>query len=128
MRESSKWRLDQLTENSHQQNLFGDLPDQEIDDLAASMAEEGLHHALEILSDGTIIDGAKPTVEIAFHAGIMRARPDVSVVMHFQTPCATTLACQHGSAFRGDGAGLLRELAAILEKEQRDVLTSQGLL
>ena len=30
----------------------------------------------------------------------------------------TTLACQHGSAFRGDGAGLLRELAAILEKEQ----------
>src|SRR4029453_12009813 len=26
----------------------------------------------------------------------------------------TTLACQHGSAFRGDGAGLLRELARIL--------------
>ena len=31
----------------------------------------------------------------------------------------TTLACQHGSAFRGDGAVLLRELAAILEMEQR---------
>ncbi len=31
----------------------------------------------------------------------------------------TTLACQHGSAYRGDGAALLRELAAILEKEQR---------
>lgn len=31
----------------------------------------------------------------------------------------TTLACQHGSAYRGDGAGLLRELARILEKEQR---------
>lgn len=31
----------------------------------------------------------------------------------------TTLACQHGSAFRGNGAGLLRELAAILEKEGR---------
>ncbi|MBX7258702.1 MAG: MBL fold metallo-hydrolase [Candidatus Hydrogenedentes bacterium] len=30
-----------------------------------------------------------------------------------------TLACQHGSAYRGDGAALLRELAAILEKEQR---------
>jgi hypothetical protein len=25
------------------------------------------------------------------------------------------LACQHGSAFRGDGAGLLRELAARME-------------
>ena len=31
----------------------------------------------------------------------------------------TTLACQHGSTFRGDGAGLLRELAAILDKELR---------
>ena len=26
------------------------------------------------------------------------------------------LACQHGSAYRGDGAALLRELAAIIEK------------
>ena len=34
----------------------------------------------------------------------------------------TTLACQHGSAFRGDGAGLLRELAKILEAEQRAAL------
>jgi hypothetical protein len=31
----------------------------------------------------------------------------------------STLACEHGSAFRGDGAGLLRELGAILEKELR---------
>lgn len=31
----------------------------------------------------------------------------------------TTLACQHGSAFRGDGAALLRQLAAILEEELR---------
>lgn len=29
----------------------------------------------------------------------------------------TTLACQHGSAYRGDGAALLRELAATLEKD-----------
>jgi len=27
----------------------------------------------------------------------------------------TLLACQHGSAYRGDGAGLLRELAATLQ-------------
>ncbi len=31
----------------------------------------------------------------------------------------TTLACQHGSAYRGDGAGLLRELGGILEGELR---------
>ncbi len=29
----------------------------------------------------------------------------------------TTLACQHGSAYRGDGAALLRQLAVILEGE-----------
>jgi flavorubredoxin len=34
----------------------------------------------------------------------------------------STLACQHGSAFRGDGAGLLREFAAILENELRTEL------
>ena len=30
--------------------------------------------------------------------------------------CPSTLACQHGSAYRGDGVALLRELAATLEK------------
>jgi flavorubredoxin len=30
-----------------------------------------------------------------------------------------TLACQHGSAFRGDGASLLRQLAKILDREDR---------
>ena len=30
----------------------------------------------------------------------------------------TTLACMHGSAWRGDGAQLLRELAAALEQSQ----------
>ena len=34
----------------------------------------------------------------------------------------STLACQHGSVFRGDGAALLWELAAILDKELRDEL------
>jgi flavorubredoxin len=29
------------------------------------------------------------------------------------------LACQHGSAYRGDGAALLRELAATIEREAR---------
>jgi len=46
------------------------------------------------ISDGALLDGNKPTIEIGFHAGILRTRPDVHVVMHFQTPCATTLACR----------------------------------
>ena len=46
------------------------------------------------LGDGTVLNGRKPTIEVAFHAGILRARPDVDVVMHFQTTYATTLACQ----------------------------------
>jgi len=45
-------------------------------------------------ADGTVLDGRKPTIEVAFHAGILRARPDIDVVMHFQTTYATTLACQ----------------------------------
>lgn len=37
----------------------------------------------------------------------------------------TTLACQHGSAYRGDGGALLRELAATLEKDaMQGVLTA----
>jgi hypothetical protein len=36
----------------------------------------------------------------------------------------TTLACQHGSAYRGDRAGLLRSLAGILEQEQKVALAA----
>lgn len=44
------------------------------------------------ISDGTSLDDKRPSVEIGFHAGVMRCRPDVNVVLHFQTPCATALA------------------------------------
>ena len=46
------------------------------------------------LADGAVLKGRKPTIEVAFHAGILRARPEIDVVMHFQTTYATTLACQ----------------------------------
>ena len=37
----------------------------------------------------------------------------------------TTLACQHGSAYRGDGGSLLRQLSATLEKEaMQGILTA----
>ena len=34
-----------------------------------------------------------PSVESRFHAGILRERPGVDAVLHFQSPCATVLAC-----------------------------------
>lgn len=46
------------------------------------------------ICDGALLDGPKPTVEYALHAGILASRPDVNVVMHFQTPYATALACR----------------------------------
>jgi ribulose-5-phosphate 4-epimerase/fuculose-1-phosphate aldolase len=44
------------------------------------------------ISDGIPMDEKRPSVEMGFHAGILRSRPDVNVVLHFQTPCATALA------------------------------------
>jgi len=45
------------------------------------------------LADGASLNGVKPTVEVGFHAGILRARPDVDVVLHYQSPYATALGC-----------------------------------
>lgn len=45
------------------------------------------------LADGELIEGARPSVETGFHAGILRTRREMNVVLHFQSPCATALAC-----------------------------------
>ena len=45
------------------------------------------------ISDGDPLNDVRPSVETGFHAGILRQREDRNVVLHFQTPCATTLAC-----------------------------------
>ena len=50
--------------------------------------------SLCLVSDGSLVEGPKPSVEIGFHAGVLRARPDANVVLHFQSPCATALACR----------------------------------
>ena len=44
--------------------------------------------------DGALLHGPTPTIEIGFHAGILETRPDANIVMHFQSPCATALACR----------------------------------
>lgn len=45
------------------------------------------------LSTGEILNGVKPSMESVFHLGVMRRRPDVNVVLHFQSPYATAVAC-----------------------------------
>lgn len=49
--------------------------------------------ALCRIEDGVCLDGRRPTVEVNLHAGILRARPEIDVVLHFQAPHATTLTC-----------------------------------
>lgn len=44
------------------------------------------------ISDGASLDDGRPSVETGFHAGVLRCRPEINVVLHFQTPCATALA------------------------------------
>ena len=46
------------------------------------------------IADGEVLNGLRPSVETTFHAGILRSRDDVEVVLHFQTPAATTFACR----------------------------------
>lgn len=48
--------------------------------------------ALCRLDDGTSINGIKPSVESIFHRGILQNRPDINVVLHFQSPYATAIA------------------------------------
>ena len=51
------------------------------------------HIALIRISDRAILNDEKPSSESGFHLGIMQNRPDVNVILHFQSPNATALAC-----------------------------------
>jgi ribulose-5-phosphate 4-epimerase/fuculose-1-phosphate aldolase len=46
------------------------------------------------IADGAVLSGGKPSSETGFHLGILRTRPEVNAVLHFQTPCATAVACR----------------------------------
>jgi len=45
------------------------------------------------IEDRASLNGKTPSVESGFHAGVFLARPDVDVVLHCQSPCATAIAC-----------------------------------
>ncbi len=45
------------------------------------------------IADGERVDGPRPSMESHFHLGVMRRRPDVGVVLHFQSEYATAVSC-----------------------------------
>lgn len=45
------------------------------------------------LDTGEILNGVRPSMESTFHLGVLRERPDMNVVLHFQSPYATAVAC-----------------------------------
>ena len=46
-----------------------------------------------VVATGEVLNGVKPSMECGFHLGVMRERPDVNCVLHFQSPYATAVAC-----------------------------------
>ena len=58
------------------------------------------HVAVCRIEDGECIkNGKTPSVESRFHAGVLRTRSDVNVVLHCQSPCATAVACGNPVAY-----------------------------
>jgi len=45
------------------------------------------------IRSGKLVEGDQPSKEIGFHAGILAERDDVDVVLHYQSPHATAVAC-----------------------------------
>lgn len=45
------------------------------------------------LEDGRVLNGIRPTCEAGLHLGILRRRSEQRVVLHFQSPHATAIAC-----------------------------------
>ena len=57
------------------------------------------------IASGTPTNGVKPSMESTFHLGVLRERPDVNVVLHFQSEYAkfqrngrNTLSCRVGNS------------------------------
>lgn len=45
------------------------------------------------IETGEVLNEVRPSMESGFHLGIFRERPDVNVVLHFQSCYATAVAC-----------------------------------
>ena len=45
------------------------------------------------IDDGSVVHGKPPSIEIQFHHELMKRRPDVNAVLHYQSPAATAITC-----------------------------------
>jgi len=61
----------------------------------------------------TASEGMRETMDYYAHA-----TGTTAILERLASLCPSTLACQHGSAYRGDSGALLRELAATIEREK----------
>jgi ribulose-5-phosphate 4-epimerase/fuculose-1-phosphate aldolase len=59
------------------------------------------------------LEGARPSMEIPLHRAIYLAREDAHAVLHFQSPCATALACAERPVFDLD---FIPEIPAYIRK------------
>lgn len=66
------------------------------------------------LATGKVLNGVKPSMESVFHMGVMRIREDVNVVLHFQSPYATAVACMK---HRPDNFNFTAEMALHVGEE-----------
>lgn len=81
----------------------------------------------DLFTQGGLEHPALTEDDILAPSEAMRARMDYfahsassgTILERLATLEPRTLACMHGSAWRGDGASLLRELGDILEREQK---------
>ena len=85
------------------------------------------------VADGEVLNGVKPSMESGFHLGVLRERPDVDVVLHFQSPYATAVVpCHVGSEipvipyFRPGSPELAEQVKAALKDHNSCLLRKHG--
>jgi len=53
-----------------------------------------IHNGEPLLEKGSGAGHIRPSIEVPLHTAILRARPDMQLVLHFQSPYATMAACR----------------------------------
>lgn len=51
------------------------------------------------IETGKSVNEVEPSIEKAFHVGILKHRKEVNVVLHYQSPYATVLACSNPESY-----------------------------
>ena len=100
-----KRKIADLREHPRQQELFGDIPDGQLDELAADIDLNGQRDPVEILDDGTIIDGHQRC-----RAAEKLGRDEVDVVI------------RNDLAVAGDAAIQMYMISVNLMRRQMDIL------